>query len=533
MSGSVPAPTPIKREPGGTATRVWELEPRELAMLAGIVVVAAVIYLPSIRYGWVWDDKYQTVDARLLHTWSGLGKSFVRDSWWFRDPDNLPQSAYYRPFQELWFGLNYMLLGNHPGAWHFEKILLQLIGVLLCFRLAQLLTKNRAMALTAAAVFAVLPANVESVVWPSAIGEPLSTILEMGAMCWFIQRKPGWSRGLIVALMLYAGALLSHETAVLFWIVIGLYLFLIEGKRPREAILAATPFALLAVAYLVARWHALGAAFLGMPNFVPPSVALGWEAPHPPYGLRDMMLTAPSAMLTYLEVLALPGMAGPTHDVNWITRASATAFVSAGVLAAVAAIALVLIRRSRDRNLYLFCAAWALIALTPSMNLKALAVLVQDRILYAPSFAWSLAMAVVAVRLASSAGGARAAVTGAMAILLAAYAISVLRIERYWHDDGVFFTECLAIAPHKAEYIREAVDISNDAGDAAAALKVLREAVNREPDNLYLHGKLAQQYATMRRGADFVAEAMKIKALHAVAANGASAAGHRASSLGR
>lgn len=533
MSVSVPARTKNEREPGGAAARVWDLEPRELAMLAGIMAVAAIIYMPSIRYGWVWDDKYQTVDARLLHTWSGLGRSFLHDSWWFRDPGNLPQSAYYRPFQELWFGLNYMLLGNHPGAWHFEKVLLQLIGVLLCFRLAQLLTKNTAMALTAATVFAVLPANVESVVWPSAIGEPLSTILEMGAMCCFIQRKAGWSRRLILALILYAGALLSHETAVLFWIVVAAYLFLMEGRRPRESIRLVTPFALLAVAYLVARWHALGAAFLGMPDFVPPSIALGWEAPHRLYGLRDMVLTVPSVMLTYLEVLVLPGMAGPTHDVNWITRASANAFASAGVLAGIAAIAFMLIRRSRDRNLYLFCAAWALIAIAPSMNLKALAVLVQDRILYAPSFAWSLAMAVVAVRLASSAAGARAAVTGAMAILLVAYAITVLHVEGYWHDDRVFFMECLAIAPHKAEYIREAVDISNDAGDAATALKVLREAVNREPDNFYLHVKLAQQYAMMQRGADFVAETMKIKTLRAVTANRVSAAGHRASSLGR
>ncbi len=115
-----------------------------------------------------------------------------------------------------------MILGNHPAAWHLEKIVVELIAVMLCFRLAQLLTRSTAIALLTAAIFGLLPANVEAVVWASAIGEPLSAIFEMGALCCLINREPGqrWSRGLVFALVLYAGALLSHETAVLFWLIV-------------------------------------------------------------------------------------------------------------------------------------------------------------------------------------------------------------------------------------------------------------------------------------------------------------------------
>lgn len=211
--------------------RGWGLEAREVALLAGILIATALIYMPSLRYGWVWDDKAEIVEKSALQSWAGIAKSFIYDSWWFHDPDHLPQSAYYRPLQLVWFALNRMMLGVHPAAWHFEKIVLELIGVILCFRLAQLLTKNTAMAILAAAIFGLIPANVEAVVWISAIPEPLCAIFEMGALICFIQRKPGTgtSRGLVFALMLYAGALLSHETAVLFWIVVAAYLFLIEG----------------------------------------------------------------------------------------------------------------------------------------------------------------------------------------------------------------------------------------------------------------------------------------------------------------
>ena len=237
------------------------------------------------------------------------------------------------------------------------------------------------------------------------------------------------------------------------------------------------------------------------------------------------MLTAPVALLTYLEALVVPGIAGPTHDVNWVTGASEKTFISAGVLVAFALIALALIWRSRDRNLYLFCAVWSLMAIAPAMNLKALAVLVEDRILYAPSVAWSLALAVVAVRLGSNSTRARRLVAGAMALLLAAYAVTAVRIEPYWHDDLTYFRACHAIAPHKAEYIRDLVDQLNEKGDPMAAMDQLRDAVNRDPDNSYLRAKLANQYALMRRGPDFIAETVKIKALRSRARSANAAAG--------
>ena len=109
------------------------MEPRarEAGILGGILIATAVLYLPSVRNGWVYDDPLQIVNNDLLHTWAGIGKSFIYDSWWFLYPDNLPASAYYRPLQATWFGLNYMILGNHPAAWHLEKIVVELIAVIL------------------------------------------------------------------------------------------------------------------------------------------------------------------------------------------------------------------------------------------------------------------------------------------------------------------------------------------------------------------------------------------------------------------
>jgi len=252
---------------------------------------------------------------------------------------------------------------------------------------------------------------------------------------------------------------------------------------------------------------------------------MGWAAPPAAHGLHDLILTAPVALLTYLGVLIVPGIAAPAHDIYWITSASSITFVSAGILAILASIASIAAWRSSYRRVYLFCAAWSLLTLAPAMRLTALATLVEDRLLYAPSFGFSLAFALGAVQLAAAFPRARVALAGAMALLLAAYAVSIVRMEPYWRDDLTFFARCEQLDPHDADYIRIRVTLMNSMGDFAPALDALQHAVNLDPDNPYLHLRLADQYGLMQRGADSAAEIEKTRALWARARDSADASG--------
>jgi hypothetical protein len=514
---------------------VPKLDRRELAVLAAILVATAIVYLPSLRNGWVFDDALQIVNPSPLHSWSGIGKSFIHDSWWFRNPTHLPQSSYYRPLQAAWFALNYMIFGIHPVAWHLEKIVLALIGVTLSFRLAQLLTGSSMIALLTAALFALIPANVESVVWASAIGEPLATMLEIGALCCLIQREPrtGWSRGWLFALTLYACALLAHEIAILFPIVVAAYVFLIECGEDRQlkrskrntatirsrafaAARIATPFVVVAIAYLCLRIAVLGLpSSFGAP--VPAHVGAAVIAQHatPQHGPLDFLLTLPVVLITDVGAMAVPGIAGPAHDVNWITHASAVAFESAGLLAILTAFAWALIRRSSssDRRLLLFCAAWSALALAPALKLNSIWAMVQDRYLYAPSFGWSVAFAIGAVRLASVSPRARAGIATAMALLFAGYVVTAVRIEPYWHDDVTYFAECAAVDPTRHDYRNKLIDAMEQAGDFNGAAHELERAAASDPDNAYLHLRLTQVYMRLARRQDFEREYQKFEDL--------------------
>ena len=165
-------------------------------------------------------------------------------------------------------------LRDAPAGWHLAKILLHAVAVVLCFRVAQLLSGEVAVGLIAAAIFGVMPAHAGGVVWASAIPEPLSTVFELGAMIFLIKRKPGWwSRGMFIALILYACATLTHESAILFPAIVFAYVFIFEGdetgtvRRMGKALRVSAPFVVVAIAYMCARLHALGMNFLfGVPR---------------------------------------------------------------------------------------------------------------------------------------------------------------------------------------------------------------------------------------------------------------------------
>ena len=474
------------------------LTQRDAAILAAIVLASIAIYLPSLRNGWVFDDSAGIVQNNQIHNWSFVWNSFIHDVWWFRDPDKLPQSAYYRPLENAWFAANALIFGMRPVAWHLAKIVLHAVVVILCFRVAQLLTGEIATALLTAAIFAVMPAHVEAVVWASSIPEPLSTAFELGALLFLIGRKPGWSRGLIAALILYACATLTHESAILFPLIIAAYAFLIERRRAAIDPAGGAVHRDCDCVLVRAPVRARGRGFLRR-AVLPTLAALGWAGLAPPHGALEIVLTAPVVLLEYLGVLTVPGIAGPAHNVNWTTGSAPIALISVGVLAGLAAIASAAAWRSSHRNLYIFCAAWSLLTLAPSMKLNALNALVQDRLLYAPSFGWSLALAIAAVQLAAVGPRARTAVAGATAVVLAAYAISAMRIERYWHDNLTFYTRCVAIDPHNVDYLRLLVQLLNEKTDFTGATDALRRAVQLDPDNPYLHTRLANEYALMQR----------------------------------
>ncbi len=381
-----------------------------------------------------------------------------------------------------------------------------------------------------------MPANVEAVVWASAIPEPLSTVFELGALLFLIGRKPGWSRGLFISAILYGFATLTHESAILFPLIVAAYVFLFQGGKETTARIVAAlrvcaPFAIVTIAYMCARLNALGLKTLfGVHYNITDMMIRAGYVGRPHHSLAEILMTLPAVMITYLAVLALPAMADATHAIEWITHPEPLVFISAGGFALLSAAAFVLAWRSSNRRIYLFCAAWGIFTMAPALNLNGLWWPAEDRFLYAPSFGWSLAVALAVVEIAASGARARKFVGAATALLLAAYALSTIQTEHYWHDDVTFFHRCAQIAPHDPNIHIWLAAAMKKAGDPDGAVQELERGASLNPDNALIHLKLAEQCVMMGRDLESQREFKKfhelsaamIEARHAASSSSAS-----------
>jgi tetratricopeptide (TPR) repeat protein len=410
--------------------------------IALLLALATLVYARSLSNQFVYDDNEEIRLNHFIGQWSFIWRSFVNDSWWFRNPARLPQSAYYRPLQDAWFALNYHAFAMNPVGWHLTMIALEVVVVWLVFRIAEELTNDFASALVAAAIFAAMPVHAQAIAWPSAIPLPLSAAFELGALLIVVERKHSLARA-IGAPILFGLALLSHESAIVFPLIVVAYRFWCGApadskarERIRTALAMSAPFFLIAILYLCVRVAVLG--FITRPNL---------SNHMTPYSIA---LTIFEVVGQYLLLLVIPWRADPAHMIVPLITARAPVFYMTvlGLSAILLAAWTMLAQRGRVR-LYAFCFFWMLVALAPVLNLGVLSPveLVADRYLYMPSAAWCIALGGLAGELMAISDAARNLVIAVITMLIAGSAAILWNVESYWHDEIALFSRAAAAAP--------------------------------------------------------------------------------------
>ncbi|HUO05722.1 MAG TPA: tetratricopeptide repeat protein [Candidatus Binataceae bacterium] len=459
------------------------------AIFTGIALVTAALYVRCLNNGFVFDDDDMIVTNRFIGSWSYIWDSIVNDTWWFRDPLHLPQGSYYRPLQGIWFTLNYHLFGPIPLGWHAAMIALHLLVVWLVFRVSLLLTSDRMAGLGAAALFALMPIHAEPVAWASAIPLPLAAAFEMAAFEFYLRwnaepdTAPDRSSLLVISMALFAGALLSHESAVAFPALVAMHALILDrqetshandtvGIRANKAIAAAVPYALEVAVYLGIRYAVLG--FITRPNIYNHMAAM------------QSILTMPAAAATYAMVLVVPWLAGPSHLVETVSSIAAPGFyIPVLGFAVFGAAALARLKRDPRRRLHLFCMAWIPIALAPVLNLGGLFpdAIVQDRYLYLPSFGFCVLAADIAITFARQRRTMAYAISVGAAVFAVVCAVSLYTVQDFWHDEIALFGQCVREIPKSGFYRNRLGMALQGRGELSAARKEFETAAQLDPDN--------------------------------------------------
>ena len=268
--------------------------------------------------------------------------------------------------------------------------------------------------------------------------------------------------------------------------------------------------------------HALGDHAFGMPNQYS-EAQLHTAAGAPP--IRDaaqIAMTIPMVLLTYLGILAIPGVANPFHSLEWTTQLDPQVLIAWAALIVLGMIAIAFASRSSRRRIYLFCAIWGLVTIAPALKIDSIWWLNQDRYLYAPSFGWSLALALALFEISTVGARARLYVGIATALLLLSYGVATIRGQRYWYDNLAYYSRAVEVKPNDPYHRLALGNLLEEAKDPAAAAKQLEIAESLKPQDPYLHLRLAQVYMKLGRLKDFEREynaveesgAMPFKSVH-------------------
>jgi len=172
----------------------------DLLMAFGLFILVAVLYAPVRHYPFIdYDDTGYIVQNMHLRT----GVSWTTLKWALTSTEQ----ANWHPLTWMSHALDYQLYGLNAGGHHVSNLLLHAINTVLLFFLLTQATGSRLRSSVAAALFALHPLNVESVVWVAERKNLLCTLfffLTLFAYGWYAKR-PALGRYLLVAALFILG----------------------------------------------------------------------------------------------------------------------------------------------------------------------------------------------------------------------------------------------------------------------------------------------------------------------------------------
>ncbi len=178
--------------------RDWPATSRAAALL--ILILAGILYVPSMQGLLVWDD-HLLVSGQAI----GGGRRFTDC---FMEPF---LSYYYRPMVSASFYIDHLVWRNTPFGYHQTNLFIHVLTTLALMAFLNTAFRNRAVALWGGALFAAQPAQVSTVAWIGGRTDSLCTLfvacfaccLAAGIQAW------GWRK-----LCLMSGAIIFYSAAI-------------------------------------------------------------------------------------------------------------------------------------------------------------------------------------------------------------------------------------------------------------------------------------------------------------------------------
>ncbi|HEY2746702.1 MAG TPA: hypothetical protein VGL86_18865 [Polyangia bacterium] len=386
--------------------------------------------MPSLGHDFVIDDAYYIVDNAAVTRGAPLGDYFFDRRTTASRADFTWQS--YRPVRTIAMRAVVAAFGARPLPFGVVNLGLYALAIALFAALALcVVAGDRAAALAATALWALVPVHVEPVVYASALGDQLSLVFQLVAFAAAARAVAHARRAVVAALASLAAAALAMgakemavtECAILAAGAACAWRTLAPDAR-RRAVAVVVAHGALTLGFLMLRTHVIGAVGQGAITTLTARIALR---------------AVPIYLWKYLLVIAAPLGHAAAYAAVPLGRGRATlAWIGIAVVA-------VALWRAKKPTLT-FAAAWFALSLVPVLHVVPLLAYYADRFAYVPSVGLALA---VAVGLAAD-GRARKVALAAAAAVAVVYAVALPLEARAWHDEASLWRHAADVAPDAA-----------------------------------------------------------------------------------
>ncbi len=459
---------------------------RQRIIVLNLLLFAATLlaYAPALRNQFVNfdDDRYITENA---HVRAGFNRETL--PWAFRTFEY----SNWHPLTWLSFILDVQLFNLNPSGHHFVSILLHAINALLLFWVLRQATGSTWASLMVAALFALHPANVESVAWASERKNVLSMLFFLLALHAYTAyaRRPAVGRYLAVAGLFTLG-LMAKPQVITFpfvlllwdywplrrcagWSLPGVAQEVPETppRSPGWLLLEKLPLLILTVisAILTVRAQAAGGALRSVNGALQSAIG---------FSLSERLSNAFVAYVRYLGKAAWPANLAVLYPhpgsalPRWQVLASALLLIAVTVLAV----------RARRRPWLALGWLWFLGTMVPMIGLvqvgsQALA----DRYAYLP-FIGLFVMVVWTIADTAAKRQFRLAwlAIPAVAVLITCAAITAHQIS-FWHDSETLWTHALEVTDNNFVAHDKLADVLISQGRIEEAFQHYQAAVGIFP----------------------------------------------------
>jgi tetratricopeptide (TPR) repeat protein len=447
---------------------------------AAAFLLGALLYLPTARNGFVFDDIDVVQKNPLAQDPSALGAIFGTHYW----AGLQPTGNLYRPLTILSFALNHAITGAAPAGFHVVNALLHGVAAALVVALASGLGWSAAGALAAGLLFAAHPVHVEAVTPVVGRSELLAAIFGIAAWIGHLSAtRPGRSAGRGAAMtagaaLLFGAALLSKEGAAVvpaLALAGDLTLRRREPGRSSRHVSIACMLGVLLI-YLIAR----AAIVPGAPPDDPLVSVFGGV------GALTRWRTAVGVLGRYFWLLLFPLHLSADYSFEQIPLIRSAAdplfLFSALSCAALAAGGTLLAARGRRSGLSILI---VLGALFPVSNLPfSIGTVMGERLLYLPSLGFCLLLPALfdesgTLRDRRIGRGAAAALLSVVCLL---HGARVVVRNDDWRDQVTLFKVTVRTSPRSAKAHYNLGVAEDERGDLQAAMEEYRRAVEIKPD---------------------------------------------------